>query len=136
MVLLPQMTVPVGDPPFTAGELLPGLNWVYGWEINDCVSLAGSTQGNAAVDDETGRRYLELVQSLVAGYRLTDRIGAYTEWFAFLPHSADSAKPEHYFDGGFTFSVTNNLQLDARAGLGLNRPAADYFVGAGSVIRF
>jgi hypothetical protein len=67
MVLLPQLTVPVGDPPFTAGEVRPGLNWVYGWEISDCLSLAGSTQGNAAVDDETGRRYLEMAQPLVAG---------------------------------------------------------------------
>jgi len=136
MALIPQMTVPVGDPPFTAGEVLPGLNWVYGWEIGDCISLAGSTQGNGAVDDVTGRRYLEMGQSMVIGYSLLDRLGAFTEWFAFFPHSADTAKPEHYFDGGFTFSVTDDLQLDVRAGLGLNDAAGDYFVGAGSIVRF
>lgn len=136
MVIIPQMTVPVGDPPFTAGEVLPGLNWVYGWEINDCISLAASTQGNGAIDDATGRRYLEMAQSVVIGYALLDRLGAYTEWFALFPHSADTAKPEHYFDGGFTFSVTNDLQLDVRAGVGLNDAAGDCFVGAGSIIRF
>ena len=136
MVLIPQMTVPVGDPPFTAGEVLPGLNWVYGWEISDRISLAGSTQGNGAIDEATGGRYLEMAQSMVIGYTLLDRLGAYTEWFAFFPYSADTAKPEHYFDGGFTFSVTNDLQLDVRAGVGLNDAAGDYFVGAGSVVRF
>ena len=136
MALIPQMTVPVGDPPFTADEVLPGLNWVYGWEISDCIALAGSTHANGAIDDVTGRRYLEMGQSMVIGYSLLDRLGAFTEWFAFFPYSADTAKPEHYFDGGFTFSVTNDLQLDVRAGLGLNDAAGDYFVGTGSIVRF
>lgn len=135
MVLIPQMTVPTGAAPFTAGELLPGLNWVYGWELDDLVSVAGSTQGNGAVDGQTGRRYLEIAQSFVAGYSLTERIGAYAEWFAFFPYSADAAKPEHYLDGGFTFLITDNLQLDLRGGLGLNQAAHDCFFGAGCVIR-
>ena len=134
--LMPQMTVPSGSAPSTAGEVLPGLNWIYAWEINDCLSMAGSTQGNGAVDEITGKRYWEMAQSFVVGYGLTDRIGAYSEWFAFFPYSADTAKPEHFFNGGFTFLVNNNLQLDIRAGLGLNSAADDYFVGTGAVIRF
>lgn len=135
-VLIPQMTVPSGSSAFTAGEVLPGLNWIYAWELSDCLFVAGSTQGNGAIDDSTGRRYLEIAQSAVVGYRLTDRVGAYTEWFAFFPYSADSAKPVHFFNGGFTFLVHNDLQLDVRAGLGLNEAAEDYFLGVGSAFRF
>ena len=40
--LIPQMSVPTGDPAFTADEVLPRLNWNYGWEINDRLSVAGS----------------------------------------------------------------------------------------------
>lgn len=52
------------------------------------------------------------------------------------PHSADTALPEHYFNGGFTFPITNNLQFDVRAGLGLNEAADDYFLGAGGAVRY
>jgi len=136
MALIPQMTVPSGHSAFTADEVLAGLNWIYAWEINDCWSIAGSTQGNGVIDESTLRRYTEITQSAVVGCSLTERIGAYTEWFGSFPYSADTAKPVHYINGGFTYSVTNNLQLDFRAGLGLNRAADNYFLGTGSAVRF
>src|SRR5688572_20575959 len=51
MALMPQWTVPSGADAFTAGEVLPGINWLYGWDINDFLSTAGSTQINKAIDD-------------------------------------------------------------------------------------
>lgn len=136
MALVPQMTVPTGATAFTANELLPGVNWLYGWDINDFVSTAGSTQFNRAIDEGTGRAYTEWAQSWTVGYSLTDRVGAYTEWYGFFPHSSDTAKPEHYFNGGFTFLLTDDIQWDVRAGVGLNDAADDGFVGTGLSIRF
>jgi len=136
MALIPQMNVPTGSSAFTSGDVQPGLNWVYSWEVNDFLSIGGSTQGNRVQDDVTSDSYWETAQSVTLAYSLTEKIGAYTEWYAFFPHSADTAKPEHYFDGGFTYLVNNNFQLDIFAGLGLNRAADDYFVGTGAVIRF
>ena len=107
-----------------------------GSRLNDFLSIGGSTQGNRVQDDVTSDSYWETAQSVTLAYSLTEKIGAYTEWYAFFPHSADTAKPEHYFDGGFTYLVNNNFQLDIFAGLGLNRAADDYFVGTGAVIRF
>ena len=43
MALIPQMTVPTGNDAFTADAVLPGLNWIYGWELNSCLLTAGST---------------------------------------------------------------------------------------------
>jgi hypothetical protein len=67
---------------------------------------------------------------------LTDCLGAYTEWFGLFPHSADTAKPEHFFNGGFAYLINNDVQWDIRGGVGLNDAAADYFVGTGLTIRF
>jgi len=136
MALIPQMTVPVGADAFTADEVLPGLNWIYGWQVNDFLSTAASTQFNRAVDETTTSAYTEWAQSWTFAYSLTDRLGAYTEWFAFFPHSADTAKPENYFNGGFTVLLSDNVQWDIRAGLGLNDAADDYFAGTGLSIRF
>ena len=136
MALIPQMTVPTGADVFSADELLPGLNWTYGWEINDLISMGGSTQFNRAMDELTVEAYTEWAQSFVMGYTLTDRVGAYTEWFAFFPHSAETALPQHYFNGGFTYLISNDIQWDVRAGVGLNDAADDFSVGTGFSIRF
>jgi len=134
MALLPQMTIPVGGP-FSAEQVLPGLNWLYSWEINDRLSLAGSTQGNQALDEVTGDSYLEIAQSIATGVSLTDEFGAYAEWYAFFPSSADTARNEHYLNGGFTYLWSDDVQLDIRVGAGLNDAADDYFVGTGVSIR-
>ncbi|MBC8351399.1 MAG: transporter [Planctomycetes bacterium] len=136
MAIIPQMTVPTGHNAFSADEVLGGVNWIYGWEINDVISTAGSTQFNRAIDETTTASYTEFAQSWTAAYTLTDRFGGYTEWFALFPSSADTAKPQHYFNGGFTYLITDDVQWDIRAGVGLNDAADDYFVGTGLSVRF
>lgn len=136
MALIPQMTVPTGASAFTANEVLPGANLIYGWEVNDFLSTAGSTQFNRAIDDGSGRTYTEWAQSWTVAYSLSDEWGAYTEWFAFFPDSADTAQTEHYFNGGFTYLLSDDIQWDIRAGKGLNGAADDYFVGTGLSLRF
>jgi hypothetical protein len=136
MALIPQMTVPSGSSDFGADEVLGGLNWIYGWEVCDRIGTAGSTQFNRNLDNQTNRAYTLWAQSWTIAYSLTDRWGAYTEWFALIPHSADTANTEHYFNGGFSFLVSNDVQWDIRAGVGLNDAAEDYFVGTGLSMRF
>ena len=135
MALITQMTVPTGSSSFTAGETLPGINWLYGWDVNDWIATGGSTQANRALDDVTDEPYLEFAQSWTINYSLADQVGAYTEWYVLATDGADTNHTENYADGGFTYLVTNNLQLDIRAGVGLNDAADDYFVGSGFAIR-
>jgi len=136
MALIPQMTVPTGASAFTANEVLPGANLIYGWEVNDFLSTAGSTQFNRAIDGGSGRTYTEWAQSWTVAYSLSDEWGAYTEWFAFIPDSADTAQTEHYCNGGFTFLLSDDVQWDIRAGTGLSDAADDFFVGTGLSLRF
>ncbi|MCC7084993.1 MAG: transporter [Pirellulales bacterium] len=135
MVIIPQMTVPSGSASQTAGEVMPGLNWCYGWELNDLIGVGASTQLNRTIDD-AGNIYSQFAQSITIGYTLTKKLGAYTEWFCFVPNGRTVAQVQHYIDGGFAYHVTNNFQLDIRAGVGLNEPADNMFAGAGSVMRF
>jgi hypothetical protein len=135
MALIPQMTLPVGHETFTAHEVCPGVNWLYGWDVVEFLSTAGSTQINKSVDED-GSIYYEIAQSWTIGYTFTEHWGGYTEVFALFPSGASTALPEYYFDGGFIFPITNDLQFDVRAGVGLNQPADDYFLGTGVVVRF
>ncbi|NOY29120.1 MAG: transporter [Planctomycetes bacterium] len=135
MAIIPQMNVPLSSSAPSSGSVEPGVNWIYAWEINDFISTAGSTQGNRRIDS-SGDAYLEMAQSWTIAYSLSDRVGAYTEWFALIPSGADTAQTEHYANGGFTFLLSNDVQWDIRAGLGLNDAAADFFAGTGLSIRF
>ena len=133
--LIIQMTVPSGSPDVTAGEVLPGVNFVYSWEVNDSVSTGGQTQANRALDDVTGEPYLEFSQSWTVSRSLTDRLGYFTEWFVIAPDGADTADTENYFHTGFAYLLNNNMQWDVSAGVGLNDGADDYFVGTGFSVR-
>ncbi|GAA4469746.1 transporter [Novipirellula rosea] len=136
MAIIPQMTVPTGGAGRTDGEALPGLNWLYGWDINDFFSTAGSTQFNRSIDGGTSNAYTQWAQSWTVGYSLAERLGGYTEYYGFYPSGADTDRVKHYFNGGLAYSISNDVQWDIRGGKGLNDAADDYFVGSGLVIRF
>lgn len=135
MALVPQMTVPTGHDSVTAGTCRAGINWLYGWDVTDFIAIGASTQFNTAIDDETFKRYTRWNQAITVNYNLSKKVGAYTEWFAFFPAGADTARVEHYADGGITYRPTPDMQFDVRAGIGLSEASADYFVGTGYSIR-
>jgi hypothetical protein len=134
MALTPQATVPTGSSHFQNYATLVGVNWLYGWDINDFLATGGSTQINKAIDEELDS-YAEFAQSWTINYTLSEQLGAYTEWFALVPSGTQLAETEHYFDGGFTFKFNKDVQWDIRGGVGLNDAAADYFVGTGLSVR-
>ena len=133
--LVLQSTVPSGDDVFSAGDALPGFNYIYSWALDDDWSLAGQTQWNRAVDGQTGDAYSEFSQSIAIGKGFTDKLGGYYEWYCLIPDGADTEPVEHNMNGGITYLVHNNLQLDFRVGFGLNDKSDDYFVGTGLILR-
>ncbi len=137
MVLMPQMFVPSGADDFSNEQVLPGVNWLYSWELNETVVLAGSTQINA-VRDATEHTFSEMAQSIALGISLSDQLSAYGEYFGFYPIGAIEADlgALHFLNGGLTYLVNNDLQLDWRIGFGLNGNAADVFTGLGLSARF
>ena len=132
--VLPQMTVATGTGGFSAGRTLPGFNFLYSWDLNESLSLAGSTQVNAAVGD-MDEDYSEWAQSLSWGIAAGQRTGVYAEWYAFVPAGLEGGNSEHYLDSGLTWLANDDLQWDFRFGLGLNDAAEDMYVGAGVVMR-
>ena len=131
-----QMTVPSGSSEFTANEVLPGFNYLYGWDINESWSTGGSTAINNQTDDVTADSYTEFSQSWTVGYSWSDDVGSYAEWYVLAPTSADTNHTQNYFNGGFTVLLNDNIQWDIRAGVGLNEAADDFFAGSGLSVRY
>lgn len=135
MALTPQLTVPITSDGVNASDVLPGVNWLYGWDVTDFIAIGASTQFNNATDGETGHKYTEWSQAITINYNLAAKVGAYTEWFGLFPSGADTEQVQHYIDGGFTYRPTPDVQFDIRAGIGLTEAADDYFVGTGFSFR-
>ena len=127
-----QMTVPTGSSEFTADEVLPGFNFLYGWDINDRLV------DRCFYADESSRRrrdgrFLRRVCAVVDRWsrRGPTASAATRNGIVLVPCSADTNHTENYFNGGFTVLLNDDVQWDVRAGVGLNEAADDYFVGTG-----
>jgi Putative MetA-pathway of phenol degradation len=133
-----QSLLPTAGQTITANEALFGFNYLFGWDIVPKRLTAGGTLGvNSAVDDQ-GHSFVVINESFTIGYLFTEQFGAYTEWFALIPSSSISSDigTEHYFNGGFSYKITPDFQVDIRAGFGLNKHAQDFFTGAGFAVRY
>ncbi|MBW1687343.1 MAG: transporter [Deltaproteobacteria bacterium] len=58
----------------------------------------------------------------------------FIEYFATLEPSED--EDEHSIDSGVTYLLSDDVQLDLSAGVGLNRAAPDFFISVGFAWRF
>ncbi|GIK23735.1 MAG: hypothetical protein BroJett005_31490 [Ignavibacteriota bacterium] len=128
-----QATAPSGSPGYSSGDVDPEVKLLWAYELTERFSLAGNV--NLGVPTEEAHRFVQSSASVSLGMSVAERIGAYAEYFGFYPnaHGSDCA---HYLNGGLTFLITEDLQLDVRAGLGLNEEADDFFTGVGFAWRF
>jgi hypothetical protein len=125
---------PTGAEPFRAGGPQPEAKLGVSWDLSSRVAFSSNL--NYALVREQSEKYGEVAASGSLGVGLTSRLGSYLEYFTFLPQS-EHLSSSRYLNGGLTYGLTPNLQLDARGGLGLKKLGGpDYFVGFGFARRW
>lgn len=128
--------VPIGDDDFGAEGWEPEAKLLLGWSLTGRLGLAANVN-YAQRDPEFGDRYDELGASVSLGFPLTQRLSGFGEYFAIRPDIRGGAGDRDYLDAGITFLVSDDFQLDARIGVGVDSPEEDdFFVGAGVSKRF
>ena len=133
VALVLDSSLPTGSERFRQNRLQPEAKLASAWSLTDRIDL--STNVNVARPRDENGRYTELAASASFGFELTPRVSAYAEMYGFAPQVRGVGRTG-YANSGFTLSVTPNVQLDLRGGIGLNGDAPDYFVGAGLVRRW
>lgn len=128
VALIIATTLPTGDHDFGEDNPQPEVKLALAWDLSERLSLGSNL--NYAFASEADDRFHQFSGSLALGYKLTEKWGCYIEYFGFVPESEDGPNAS-FFNGGLTYLVTNDLQLDARAGVGLNGDDPDYFTGLG-----
>lgn len=138
MALLVGTSVPVGDDAFTSDRFDPNLRLAFSHTLSERVGLGynvGLGFGSELGGDGERHTLSTAFYTVALGFGLSDQWGAFVELFGDVPASA-SGDSSHSFDGGFTYLVRDNLQLDLAGGVGLSDAADDWFVGLGLSVRW
>jgi hypothetical protein len=138
LALLGGITLPVGRAGVGSERADPTVRVAASNDLSERVSL-GYNAGVRWETVQTGPDALDtqadLLYTVALGFGLADRVGAFLESFGFFG-LADGRLDRHSLDGGFTVLVSDAMQLDTSAGVGLNEAADDWFVAAGASVRF
>jgi hypothetical protein len=124
------VSLPTGGRAATSGGVDPFATLLASWALGERFSLDANLGLDAASQGPGGSsRVVDTFAALSLGASLDPRAGAFVEYYATLRGSGEP--DEHVVDGGFTYLVTDDVEIDVSAGLGLSRAAPDFFVGAG-----
>lgn len=111
----------------------PGLTGAAAWDLSDRWSL-GVNAGYVYANDGD-ERFDQATSSVAAGLALTPRAGAFFEIFGIAPVEPGGGG-DVTVDGGVTYLLSPDLQLDARIGAGLTDDAPDVQFGVGVSARW
>jgi len=135
---LAQLSLPVGADNFTSHRADPSFLFAFTHTLTDTLSFSYNL-GTAWKTEETAsstRHTLSLFKYTASlGLSLTDRLGAFVEFYGDIAITP-SNNPANSFDGGFTFLILDNFQVDVSGGVGVSKAADDWFVGSGLTYRF
>jgi hypothetical protein len=133
MAILGGVSLPVGDEELTSDEYDPSVRVAFAHTLSERVGLSYNLGAERFTEGDTFTRYLYTV-ALGAGF--TDRLGGFVELFGEEPESDAPGGSQVSLDGGVTYLVRANLQLDAYAGAGVSDDAPDWIAGIGLSVRW
>ncbi|MFQ5993290.1 MAG: transporter, partial [Nitrospiraceae bacterium] len=93
-------TLPTGADDIGEDEPQPEVKLAFAWDLSERFSLGSNL--NYAYLSEDGDRFHQFSGSLSLGITLTEKWGAYVEYFGFVPETDDGPNAS-FFNGGFTY---------------------------------
>jgi hypothetical protein len=126
--MLIHAALPVGAEAFKPGYIEPELIASFSKTLSDRFSMGFNAGGslNSATDE------LIYIYTGTVGIYLTDELSAFLELYASF---STKIFPEHYFDGGFTYLLSENFQLDISGGKGISGIENLWFISSGISFR-
>jgi hypothetical protein len=123
--------LPTGRREIAARKFLPMAAVLLGWEGEGRWSMGSQLAGERTPED-----HLQLDGSVSVQFAPMERLQLYGEWYTFQPVNAGAgSRGEHYANSGVLYRLSNNSQIDARFGVGLNHAASKSFFGVGFSFR-
>ena len=141
MAVIGTVGLPTGETPFQRLRADPAVRLAFANELSDRVGIGynvgveWNTECDPLVADAcVEKTFADYVYTVAFRFAVSERLGAFAESFGTVEFNFGRTSA-HALDGGFTYLLRDNLQLDASGGIGLNDAAGDWFVGAGVSVR-
>lgn len=121
-------TVGTGSDNISNQDVEPTFKFIWSYDLGKGWGLYGNFA--VAYPSSSGDRFLQGQAGACLTYTINDKWSVYGEYYVFGPNSkgTDAA---HYIDIGAAYLITPRIQLDGRAGFGLNHEANNVFTGFG-----
>lgn len=134
IALLAGSTLPTGSRRVAERAYQPEAVLAAAMDLSEKASL--STNLGVARASVDGERFNQFFGSLSLGYSLSEKWGSYVEVYAFN-RDEPGGPSKKYVNGGLTYLINDDFQLDARLGYGLgNGDERNQFFGFGAARRF
>jgi hypothetical protein len=132
VALLATTAVPTSRDTFRESTVQPDAKLAADWSLTSRLGFAANAGLGSATSDH--ERFSQLLASASFAYDLAARAGVFAEYYGYT--AAPGAGFANYFDGGLTYLVTPNVQLDVRTGVGANGSTPDRLWGVGLSTRW
>lgn len=136
--LLVGVSVPVGKTGISSEEWDPSFRFSFAHTLSESLSLGynlGMAWESAQLQGGGDTTLSNFQYTAALGIGISDKLGAFVELFGDIPMSATGGA-SNSVDGGFTYLLLDNLQLDVASGFGISNTADDWFLGVGVSWRF
>jgi hypothetical protein len=135
LALMPYLSLPTSQDELGIDQVEGGLIIPFEWEITDKTTLGLMTEANYLEDTGGDGYHFDSVLSAVVTQKLTDKFSIYGELYGEI-NWEEASDIIATFDTGFTYQLTDNIQLDAGVNLGLTDSAEDVNPFVGISMRF
>ncbi len=129
IAFLGHVTLPTGskdfNPSYISSDFRFSLEYDFTEKLSMGVNLGAQSDGESPLT--TG------IYTVVVGYSPFNKVGMFAEFYGFLTEK--TIPQDHRFNGGITYAISNVIQYDVSAGVGLSDSATDYFLSTGISFR-
>ena len=126
-------TLPTGSGIYRENKLQPSAELILGWDLSESVGIG--TDFSYALASRQGDQYNQFAGGVSLGFSLSERTACFLEYYGIAVESGYGENTS-YFDGGFTYLISDNCQVDIHSGVGLSDEDPNYFVGVGLSYNF
>jgi Putative MetA-pathway of phenol degradation len=136
---LAQLSLPVGAKDFSSDKADPSFLFAFTNPINDFLSfsynLGAAWQTGQDSDTNQNHTLSNFNYTASLWFTLTEHLGAFVEAYGSIAMNPSNS-PSNALDGGFTYLILENFQVDISGGKGISEAATDWYVGAGFTYRY
>jgi len=126
------LSLPTGTSPSTSGSVDPLVGILWDYTLSDNHTLFGTVQASSSKLEHN--RVYDTQLALGSAISHTQTIGSFLEFYTIIPLES-RVHDTQVIDGGVTYLLTNDTQIDFNVGIGLTKYSSN-FIGFGIESRF